>query len=126
METAQLGRDVNALKLVVKKVEGKRDELKCMVNIMTRERTVLSGRRDDLSSEGGGNRSKIMGLIFRLEKLETRCSRIMAEAEASRFELRSKEEVDVGLKRLLEAKAKRRGIIEAETRTGEDMAEEAL
>ena len=39
------------------------------------------------------------------------------EAEASRFELRAKEDVDAELRRSLEAKSERRGIIKAEVRT---------
>ena len=48
------------------------------------------------------------------------------EAEASRFELRAKGEVEAELRRAMEAEAERTGIIEAETKTGEEMAEEAL
>ena len=42
--------------LVVTKVEGEKDELKDLAKMMTRERTTLSGRRYDLSREGGGDR----------------------------------------------------------------------
>ena len=41
------------------------------------------------------------------------------EAEASRFEVRAKGEVEEELRRAPEAEAERRGIIEAEARTGE-------
>ena len=36
--------------------------------MMTRERTALRGRRDDLSREGEGKRGEISGLRFRLEE----------------------------------------------------------
>ena len=48
----------------------------------------------------------------------------MDEANASRFELRSKGEVEADLRRALEAEAEaeRRGVIEAEERTVKEMA----
>ena len=48
LETDRLGGNIDALKVVVKKVEGERDKLKGMVEIMTRERMAIRGRRDDL------------------------------------------------------------------------------
>ena len=50
----------------------------------------------------------------------------MDDAEASRFELRAKGEADVNLRRELEAYCERKGIIEAEARTQEEMKEKAL
>ena len=41
------------------------------------------------------------------------------EAEASRFELMAKGGVEAGLRRALESKAERRGIVNAEARTRE-------
>ena len=76
---------------------------------MTRDRTVLCGRRDGLSREGGGNRDDIAGLIFRLEEAETRCYRLTDDTKASRFELRTNEEVKADLRRALESKTERRG-----------------
>ena len=55
------------------------------------------------------------------ERYQTR-----VEAEVSRFKIRAKGEVDVELMRALDAKSERRGILEAEARTREQMAEEAL
>ena len=46
----------------------------------------------------------------------------MDEANASRFELRSKGEVEADLRRALDAEAERRGVIEAEERTVKEMA----
>ena len=40
---------------------------------------------------------------------DTRCSRLIDEAEASSFKLRSKEEVEAELRRALKAKVERRG-----------------
>ena len=48
------------------------------------------------------------------------------EAEASKFEIRAKGEVDAELMMVLEAEAERRGIIEAEAKTREDMTEETM
>ena len=62
--------------------------------MMTRGMTALCGRRGDLSREGEGNRAEIAGLRFRLEEAETICFRLSAEAEALRFDLRSKGEVE--------------------------------
>ena len=90
LETDQLGGKIDALKVVVTKVEGERDELKGLVDMMTRERTALRGRRDDLLREGEGNRVEIVGLGFCLEEADTRQSHLMDEAEASRFDLRAK------------------------------------
>ena len=84
---------------------------------MTRGMTALCVRRGDLSREGEGNRSDITGLIFRLEEVDTICFRLSAEAEALRFDLRSKGEVEAYLRRALEYNADRRGIIKAEART---------
>ena len=53
------------------KVEGDRDKLKGLVNMMTRESKALHGSRGDLSRECEGNRAKIAGLIFLLEEEET-------------------------------------------------------
>ena len=64
LETAQLGVKIDALKVVVTKVEGEREKLKSLVKMMTRERSMLCGRRDDLSREGERNRANIAGLIF--------------------------------------------------------------
>ena len=64
LETARLGGKIDALKVVVKEVEGERDDLKGLVEMMTRERTELHRRRDDLSREGEGNRAEIVGLRF--------------------------------------------------------------
>ena len=87
--------------------------------MMTGERTALHGRRNNLSREGEGNRSEIAELRFRLEEVDTRCSRLTDEAKASRFELRAKGEVKAELTRALEAETERRGVIEADARTGE-------
>ena len=94
--------------------------------MITRDRTALCGRREDISREGEGNRSDITGLRFRLEEVDTICFRISSEAEALRFDLRSKGEVEAYLRRALESNAERRWIIKAEARTGDEMAEEAL
>ena len=72
LETARMGGNIDALKVVVTKVEGQKDDLNGMVDIMTRGRTTLHGRRDDLSTEEEGNRADIAGLRFRLEKSVTR------------------------------------------------------
>ena len=56
----------------------------------------------------------------------TRCYRIMYEAEASRFKIRAKREAKAEFRRALKAEVERRGIIKADERTGEEMAEEAL
>ena len=40
---------------------------------------------------------------------DTRCSRLIDEAEASRFKIRSKEEVEAELRRALKAEVERRG-----------------
>ena len=64
LETAQLGVKIDALKVVVTKVEGEREKLKSLVKMMTRERSMLCGRRDDLSREGERNRANIAVLIF--------------------------------------------------------------
>ena len=77
--------------------------------MMTRERTALCGRRDDLSKEGEWNRAKIAGLIFRLEEAETICSHLMEKAKASRFDLREKDEVEAELRRALEAEGGEEG-----------------
>ena len=63
---------------------------------------------------------------FHLDEAETRCSHITGKSEASSFDLRAKGEVEAYLKRALEAKAERRGIMEAETSTREEIVEEAL
>ena len=93
---------------------------------MTRERTELLGRMNDLSREEEGNRDKIVVLKLLLEDAETRCSYLTDKAKASRFELRSKGEVEADIRRAMEAEAERRDITKAESRTGEEMAEEAL
>ena len=46
--------------------------------------------------------------------------------EASRFKLRDNDEVEADIRRALEDNAERRGKIEAEARTGDEMVEEAL
>ena len=56
--------------------------------MMTRERTALRGRRENLSREGEENRAKTVGLRFRLEGSESRCSHLTDEA--SRFDIRAK------------------------------------
>ena len=90
---------------IITKVEGERDNIKGLVEMTTRERTALRGRKDNLSREGGGNRADIAGLRFCLEEAETICSRLTDEAEASRFELRAEGGVKADLRRALEAKA---------------------
>ena len=72
LETARLGGKIDALKVVVMKVEGERDENKGLVEMMARDKTALHRRRDDPSTEGEGNRTEIAGLRFRLEEAETR------------------------------------------------------
>ena len=42
----------DALKVGVTKVDGERDEIKGLVKMMTRERTVIHGRRENLLREG--------------------------------------------------------------------------
>ena len=59
--------------------------------------------------EREGNMNEIAGLRFHIEEVETRCSRIMYEAELSRFYLRDKGEVGAELRRALEADSERRG-----------------
>ena len=49
LETTRMGGKIDALKVVVTKVEGDRDNLKDLVKMMTRERTALRGRRYDIS-----------------------------------------------------------------------------
>ena len=61
---SQLGVNIDALKVVVTKVEREREKLKGLVKMMTRERSVLYRRRYDLSREGERNRANIAGLIF--------------------------------------------------------------
>ena len=63
---------------------------------------------------------------FRLEEAETICSCLMDDAKASRFNLKDKGEIKAELRRALEAEAERRGIIESEASTGEEIVEEAL
>ena len=48
-----------------------------------------------------------------LEETETRCYRLIGEAEASRFKIRAKGEVEADLRRALEAEVERRGLIKA-------------
>ena len=67
--------------------------------------------------------ANIAGLRFLLGEAETRCSRLTDEAKALRFNIRAKGEFKVDLRRLLDSKVERRGVIEAEARTGEEMAE---
>ena len=62
-----------------------------------------------------------MGLIFRLEEADTRCSRLTDKAEALRFNLRANGGVKAELRRDLKNKVERRGTIEAETMTGEEV-----
>ena len=47
-----MGGKIDALKVVVKKVKGERENIKGLSKMMTRERTALCGRRDDLGSCG--------------------------------------------------------------------------
>ena len=54
LETSGMGGKINALKVVVTKIKGERDELKGVVEMMTRERTALFGRRENLLREGKG------------------------------------------------------------------------
>ena len=54
METSRLGGEIDALKVVVTKVKGKMDELKGLVEMITREMTALGGRRDNLYRGGEG------------------------------------------------------------------------
>ena len=61
-----------------------------------------------------------------MEEAETRCPPLRDEAELSRFDLIDKGEVKAELRRALEDEAESRGIIEAEERTREEMAKEAL
>ena len=82
---------------------------------------VLLGSRDDVSREGEGNRAKTAGLRFCLEEADTRCSRLTDKAEALRFNLRANGGVKAELRRELENKAERRGTIEAEARTEEEV-----
>ena len=72
LEKARLGGKIDALKVVVTTVEGERDELKGLVEMMTRERKALRRRKDNISREGEGNRADISGLLFPLEDAETR------------------------------------------------------
>ena len=50
----------------------------------------------------------------------------MDETKALRFKIRAKGEFDSELRRELEAEVERRGIIKADDKTGEEMAEDAL
>ena len=50
----------------------------------------------------------------------------MDETKALRFKIRAKGEFDSELRRELEAEVERRGIIKADDKTGEVMAEDAL
>ena len=77
--------------------------------MMTRERTELRWRRGYILREGGGNRSEIAGLILCVKEAETRCYRLTDDTKASRFELRTNEEVKADLRRALESKTERRG-----------------
>ena len=61
-----------------------------------------------------------------MEEIDTRCSRLIDESEASRFKIRAKGEVKAELRRALEAETESMGIIENDERTGYEMAEEAL
>ena len=88
---------------MVTKVEGERDGLKGLVEMMTRERTEIRGRRENISREGEGNMDKIAGSRLRLEEAETRGYRLTDEVKASRFELRVKREVEADIRRSLEA-----------------------
>ena len=72
LETSWMGGNIYALKVVVTKVEGERDKLKSLVEMITMERTALLGRRDYLSREGEENRANIEVLRFCLEEAETR------------------------------------------------------
>ena len=76
-----------------------------MVKMMTRERTSLPGRKENLSREGEGNRVDIAGLRFRLEEAENRCYRLTDKAEALRFDLKAKGEVEAEIRRAMEADA---------------------
>ena len=76
---------INALTLVAEKFDGERYELKGLVKMMTRERTALSGRSDNLPREGEGNRFEIVGVRFHLEEAETRCSRLSYKDKESRL-----------------------------------------
>ena len=82
-----MGRKIDALKVVVTKVGGDRDDLKGKVEMMKRKRTALCGRRDDISRDGEGNMADIAGLILLLEEAENRCSRLTDKAEVLRFDL---------------------------------------
>ena len=62
-----------------------------------------------------------MGLRFRLEEADTRCSRLTDKAEALRFNLRANGGVKAELRRDLENKVERRGTIEAEEMIGEEV-----
>ena len=126
LKTARLGRNINALKVVVMKVEGERGELKCMLKMMTSKNTVLLRRRDNISRERECNSTNIVGLIFHLEEAETICSCLMDKAKASRFKIRAKGEAEAEFRRALKAGTERRGVIESEVRIVEDMAAEAL
>ena len=53
-----------------------------------------------------------------MEEIDTRCSRLIDESEASRFKIRAKGEVEVELRRLLKDELERRGVIKAKARTG--------
>ena len=68
---------------------------------MTRERTVLRGRRSYILREEGGNRANIVGSRFHLEDVKTRCSHLTNEDKASRFDIRSKREIEVDIRRAL-------------------------
>ena len=71
----------------------------------TRERTALPRRRENLWREGEGNRVDIVGLRFRLEEAENRCYRLTDKAEAMRFDLKAKGEVEAEIRRAMEADA---------------------
>ena len=64
LETAWMGGNIDALKVVITKVEGEMKNIKGLVKMMMRERTALRGRRDNISREGEDNRSEIVGLRF--------------------------------------------------------------
>ena len=123
LETARLGKKINNLNLVVTKIVGDMDELKGLVEMLTRERLALHGRRDDLLRDGEWNMPKSAGLRFCLEEAETKCSYLTDKANILRFDLKSKWEIKVDLRRALDAESERMGVIEAEARTGEEMAE---
>ena len=76
-----------------------------MVKMMTRERTALPGRRENLSREGDGNRVDIAGLRFRMEEAENICYCFTDKSKALRFDLKAKGEVEAEIRRALEADA---------------------